>query len=41
MLFLALTHHDTLYLATELGALALVLFLSWLTPRLERHRPLP
>lgn len=41
MLFLTLTYHDTLYLATELGALVLVLFLRWLTPRLEHHRPLP
>lgn len=37
MLFLALTYHDTLYFATELGALALVLFLCWLTPRLKHH----
>lgn len=40
MLFLALTYHDTLYLTTELGALALVLVLCWLTPHLEHHRPL-
>lgn len=39
MLFLMLTYHDTLYLATELGVLGLVLFLCWITPRLEHHRP--
>ncbi|WP_277882068.1 hypothetical protein [Phormidium tenue] len=41
MLFLALNYHDTLYLATELGALVLVLFFCWLTPHLEHHRPPP
>ena len=39
MLFLAFTYHDTLYLATELGALGLVLWLCWLVPRLEHHQP--
>lgn len=39
MLSLILTYHDWLYLATELGALMLVLFLCWLTPRLEHHSP--
>jgi hypothetical protein len=39
MLPLILTYHDSLYLATEIGALVLVLFLCWLTPRLEHHRP--
>lgn len=41
MLFLALTYHDTLYIATELGALALVLLLYWLTPRPDHHRLRP
>lgn len=36
MLPLILTYHDSLYLATEIGAL--VLFLCWLTSRLEHHR---
>ncbi|WP_263970604.1 hypothetical protein [Leptolyngbya sp. KIOST-1] len=39
MLSLTLTYHDTLYLMTEIGTLGLVLFLCWLTPRLEHHRP--
>jgi hypothetical protein len=39
MLFLVLTYHDTLYLITQLGALALVLLLCWqLTPP-HQHRP--
>ncbi len=35
MLSFMLTYHDTLYLATKLGALALVLLACWLLPRLE------
>jgi hypothetical protein len=38
MLFLILTYHDTLYLATELGALVLVLLAYWLLP-LPQHHP--
>lgn len=38
MLSLILTYHDGLYLATELGALGLVLFLCWLVPRLGHYR---
>ncbi|WP_277874274.1 MULTISPECIES: hypothetical protein [Cyanophyceae] len=41
MLFLTLSYHDRLYLATELGALGLVLLLYWLTFRLRHHQPLP
>ncbi len=39
MLSLIFTYHDSLYLTTELGALVLVIFLCWLTPRLEHQRP--
>ncbi len=39
MLSLIFTYHDSLYLLTELGALVLVIFLCWLTPRLDPHRP--
>jgi hypothetical protein len=41
MLSLAFTYHDTLYLTTELGVLGLVLWLCWLAPRLDHHRPQP
>ncbi|HSM83891.1 MAG TPA: hypothetical protein VLS96_19535 [Nodosilinea sp.] len=37
MLSLIFTYHDTLYLATELGVLGLVLGLAWLAPRLDHH----
>ncbi|MFQ4137671.1 hypothetical protein PGN35_015245 [Nodosilinea sp. PGN35] len=39
MLCLIFTYHDSLYLATELGTLGLVLMLCWLAPRLDSHRP--
>ncbi|MBE9138458.1 hypothetical protein IQ254_14880 [Nodosilinea sp. LEGE 07088] len=39
MLFFALTYHDALYIATQLGALALVLVMCWkLTPP-RPHQP--
>ncbi|HZG40797.1 MAG TPA: hypothetical protein VEZ50_19135 [Nodosilinea sp.] len=41
MLPLRLSYHDTLYLTTEFGVLGLVLFLGWLAPHLEQHRPQP
>ncbi|WP_264308329.1 hypothetical protein [Nodosilinea nodulosa] len=41
MLSLIFTYHDRLYLATELGALGLVLLLCWLAPRLDRYRSQP
>ncbi|MGP1385947.1 MAG: hypothetical protein ACTS2F_20475 [Thainema sp.] len=37
MLSIILTSHDVLYLATKLGALALVLFACWLVPKLQAH----
>jgi flagellar biogenesis protein FliO len=37
MLFATLTFHDGLYLATEVGTLALVLFVCWLVPKLDHH----
>jgi hypothetical protein len=37
MLSLIFTYQDSLYLATEIGALVLVLVLCWLTP--NHHRP--
>jgi hypothetical protein len=37
MLSIVLNYHDTLYLMTELGLLAVVLLACWLVPRLEGH----
>jgi hypothetical protein len=37
MLSLILTHQDTLYLVTKLGALGLVLLACWLVPKLEHN----
>ena len=37
MLSIVLTYHDTLYLLTEVGLLALVLLAYWLVPRPEHH----
>lgn len=41
MLSLILTYRDSLYIATELGALVLVLVLSWIVPRFGPHGPRP
>ncbi|MEO1069803.1 MAG: hypothetical protein AAFW95_11890 [Cyanobacteria bacterium J06638_6] len=38
MLFPILTYHDTLYLITQLGALALVLLLCWKFTPPHQHR---
>lgn len=37
MLSIVLTHHDSLYLLTELGLLAVVLLACWLVPKVEHH----
>jgi len=41
MLLMLLTYHDTLYLATELGLLAIVLLACGLMPKHRHHKHEP